>query len=54
VFGLGGVSSNISVSILGGLIKEPDETLLLNIAPAIGAVRFKNTQAVGTIVNDDK
>jgi hypothetical protein len=49
----GNTWAKIYVYILGDRIKESDETLFFNIAPATGTVRFKNNQAVGTISNDD-
>jgi hypothetical protein len=46
--------TDIYVEIIGDRTKEPHETFFFHIGPATGAVRFKDDQAVGTILNDDK
>lgn len=51
-FSPGQSSKTISIAIVGDTLAEPDETLLVRLANAAGAVLL-HAEGVGTIVNDD-
>jgi chitinase len=48
----GQVSRTFAVTINGDLVKEPDETFVVNLSNAAGAA-IADAQGVGTITNDD-
>lgn len=48
----GTLTQSITVAVIGDTVVEPDETFLLNLSNAVGAM-IVNAQGVGTIINDD-
>jgi hypothetical protein len=54
VFGIGQSSATISVPVIGDTVKEPNETVLVNLTSVSDNALIADGQGVGTIVNDDK
>lgn len=52
-FGIGETSKQVSVTINGDTLVEPDETLLVNLTNATGDAGIGDNQGIGTIQNDD-
>lgn len=51
-FAPGQTNQNISISVRGNTVNEPDETFFVNLTPGQTAT-IADAQAVGTILNDD-
>ena len=49
----GQMSANIQITIVGDTVPEPDETFTVNLNSATNATLGADTQATGTITNDD-
>lgn len=54
VLGIGQSSATISVPVIGDTVKEPNETVLLNLTSVSANALIDDGQGVGTIINDDK
>jgi endoglucanase len=52
-FPAGTSSKTITVTVLGDKLKEPNETFFLNLSNASPNAYFGDSQALGTIQNDD-
>jgi hypothetical protein len=52
-FGVGETSKQVSVTINGDTLVEPDETFLVNLTNATGGAGIGDAQGIGTIQNDD-
>ncbi len=52
-FGIGETSKQISVTINGDTLVEPDETFFVNLTNATGGAGIGDNQGLGTITNDD-
>jgi len=53
VFGIGQASQTISVPVLGDTVREPNETVLVNLLSVSANALIEDGQGVGTIQNDD-
>src|SRR5207247_5705076 len=52
-FGIGETTKQISVTINGDTLVEPDETFFVNLTNATGDAGIGDNQGIGTIQNDD-
>ena len=53
-FAAGETAKTVTVQVNGDTAVEPDETLTVNLANAVGSATIADAQAVGTIGNDDR
>ncbi len=53
-FGIGQTSNTISVPVIGDAVKEPNETVLVNLLSISANALIADGQGSGSIVNDDK